>query len=223
MNKQLIYKNNVCFLINRETSLAYIHLNKKSISFWFSKYIRRSIIIIQVKLYLKCSILIESVEWFPRMALLREVRHVCVLLMPVKAGTSGGTRQSTCVGETDVWLIVFFRTVLLALQLRLLFADPGTIYAPDSCRLQSPRSQSPSTDCQTPGWAVCRYSFLLHSQPPWHWSSASVWLQTNAILWSWVAPLQLVTQYLPGYLVFLCPHIWLAHALTALDFILNTE
>lgn len=108
MNKQLIYKNNVCFLINRETSLAYIHLNKKSISFWFSKYIRRSIIIIQVKLYLKYSILIESVEWFPRMALLREVRQVCVLLMPVKAGTSGGTRQSTCVGETDVWLIVFF-------------------------------------------------------------------------------------------------------------------
>lgn len=55
MNNQLIYKKSCQYLIDRETSFVYTDSNKKSISFLFTKYIHRTIIITQVTLHLKCS------------------------------------------------------------------------------------------------------------------------------------------------------------------------
>lgn len=106
------------------------------------------------------------------------------------------------------------------LQLQLLFAEHGTIYASACCSLQSPCSQSPITDCQMLGRAVCRCCFFLATQIPvlslkLHFS---VPLNKFSNLFS-VTTLQLVTRQLLVNLALICPLRLSCHSMGSLHFI----
>lgn len=208
--------------MNRQTSLVYTHLNKKSISFWFPKYTHGMIIITQVTLYPKCT----------------DTNCICKAVfknVPVAGGQTclcsvdvcynwnqWWNLQSMYVGETDMWLTVFFHTVHLALQLQLLFANPGTYLCP---RLGL---SSEYLLLVTQHWLPnTRLSCLLLQ---FFWPLPNVLALKpclcvtlkNVVLWSCVVPLHSVFARLSCSPVF---NTWLslAYVLSAFEFILNTE
>lgn len=116
------------------------------------------------------------------------------------------------------WHVMYplFHTVHVGLQLQVLFAEAGTIYASASCSLQSPCSQSPITDCQMPGWAICCCCFswpLTSLLCLWSCTSVCLWTNSLSNLFS-VMTLQLIMQQLPVNLAIICllylscPHPW---------------
>lgn len=134
-------------------------------------------------------------------------KHICVSLMCVKARTSDDNSQCTCIWETGMW--------------RIIFSTQCAWVCSCSCYLQSLAlfmpllrvlfralvlKQSPTTDCQIPGWAVCRCCFSLPlTSLPCLWRHTSVCLGKSFVpkLFS-VVILQLVMRCLPGLLAIIC-------------------